>query len=101
MFLQPLKNMPQKKKKLLRGYDDFYELITRGGYFVDKTMLIQEVIDEEQQVILLPCPRRFGKSLNLSMLANFFDVNKTDNSKLFKPYKIWKAGKKVFVRTKS
>lgn len=85
--------MPQKKK-LLRGYDDFYELITRGGYFVDKTLLIQEVIDEGQQVILLPRPRRFGKSLNLSMLANFFDVNKSNNAKLFKGYKIWKAGKK-------
>ncbi len=83
-----------KQKRLLRGLDNFKDLINRNGYFVDKTLLIQEVLDDPHSVILLPRPRRFGKSLNLSMLANFFDINQTDNAKLFKPYQIWKAGKK-------
>lgn len=82
------------KKRLLRGIDDFKSLISQNGYFVDKTLLIKEVLDNEHQVMLLPRPRRFGKSMNISMLANFFDVNEKDNAPLFKPYKIWKTGKK-------
>lgn len=83
-----------KQKRLLRGLDDFQKLINRGGYFVDKTLLIQDVLDDGHEVILLPRPRRFGKSLNLSMLANFFDITQKENATLFKPYKIWKAGKR-------
>lgn len=85
--------MPQKKR-LLRGLDDFQKLIEGGGYFVDKTLLIKEVLDDEHQVVLLPRPRRFGKSLNLSMLANFFDITQPNNQHLFEPYKIWKTGER-------
>lgn len=81
-----------QQKALFRGTDDFKELI--NGYFIDKTPLIQEVLDDTHKVILITKPRRFGKSLNLSMLANFFDIQQPTNVELFKPLKIWKMGKK-------
>ncbi len=63
------------QKPLPIGVDDFEQLITNGYYFVDKTMFIQELIDKKGLVNLFTRPRRFGKSLNMSMLrvceANF------------------------------
>ena len=84
--------MKNKKKRLIRGVDNFKDIITRNGYFVDKTLLIKEVIEDSHNVILIPRPRRFGKSLNLSMLATFFDIAAPQNRKLFEEFKIWKAG---------
>lgn len=81
-----------QKKRLIRGTQNFKELIKQNGYFVDKTLLIQEIIDDSHKIILLPRPRRFGKSLNLSMLAHFFDIEKPENKPLFEPYQIWKTG---------
>ena len=54
------------------GIDDFKELRSQGAYYVDKTPLIRAVI-EGSKCLLLPRPRRFGKTLNLSMLRYFFD----------------------------
>ena len=63
------------QKPLPIGVDDFEQLITNVYYFVDKTMFIQELIDKKGLVNLFTRPRRFGKSLNMSMLrvceANF------------------------------
>lgn len=84
----------QEQKNLIRGTDDFKNLIQKNGFFVDKTLLIQEVLDDSHDVVLLSKPRRFGKSLNLSMLANFFDRQQPENVELFKPFKIWEMGKK-------
>ncbi len=81
-----------QKKRLIRGQQNFKGLIDRNGYFVDKSLLIQEVIDDANTVILLPRPRRFGKSLNLSMLSHFFNIQKPENKALFEPYKIWRTG---------
>ena len=81
-----------KQKRLLRGIENFKTMIEGNGYFVDKTLFIQEIIDNGHQVMLIPRPRRFGKSFNLSMLAHFFDITETDNASLFKPYKIWQQG---------
>ncbi len=81
-----------QKKRLIRGQQNFKGLIDRNGYFVDKSLLIQEVIDDANTVILLPRPRRFGKSLNLSMLSHFFNIQKPENETLFEPYKIWQTG---------
>lgn len=81
------------RKKLIRGGDDYQHLIVNRGYFVDKTLFIKEVLDNSHIVLLLPCPRRFGKSMNLSILRYFFDINVPNTARLFKPYKIWKAGK--------
>ena len=59
------------------GTDDFKELRDDGGYFVDKSLLIKEVIDGSK-ALLLPRPRRFGKTLNLSMLRYFFEQSPDD-----------------------
>ena len=64
------------------GTDDFKKLRDEGGYFVDKSLLIKAVIDGSD-IILLPRPRRFGKTLNLSMLRYFFEQSAEDRSYLF------------------
>ena len=59
-------------KPLPIGVDIFEKLVTRGYYFVDKTMLIKELLDKKGDVNLFTRPRRFGKTLNMSMLEHFF-----------------------------
>ena len=66
----------QRKKKLHIGPSDYKHIIDQNGYFVDKTPLIKEFIDSSYYILLMPRPRRFGKSLNLSMLKYYFDVAK-------------------------
>lgn len=61
------------KQKLPIGLSDFREVIEENYYYIDKTKLIDEVVDSSAKIILLPRPRRFGKTLNLSMLRYFFD----------------------------
>ena len=61
--------------------DDFAFLRERHAYFIDKSLLIKEIIETGQTSILLARPRRFGKSLNLSMIAHFFD--QSSNPRLF------------------
>lgn len=68
--------------KLTIGTDDFKELLDQSGYFVDKTLLIKSVIDGGK-CVLLPRPRRFGKTLNLSMLRYFFENSSMDRHSLF------------------
>ena len=67
------------KKKLPIGTSDFKKLRKADKYFVDKSLFIKEIIDEDSEIILLPRPRRFGKTLNLTMLRYFLE--KTDNKK--------------------
>ncbi len=55
------------------GTDDFKKVITGGYYYVDKTMLVQELLDKRGEVNLFTRPRRFGKTLNMSMLQYFFE----------------------------
>jgi len=69
-------------KKLPIGLSDFKELIQEKYYYIDKTNLISEVIDNSAKIVLLPRPRRFGKTLNLSMTKYFFD-GEEDNRELF------------------
>ena len=78
-------------KELDLGQSDFKSIITNNNYFIDKSLFIEEVIKAQKNVLLLPRPRRFGKTLNLSMLRYFFDKNEPDNEKLFKDLKIWQA----------
>lgn len=65
------------QKPLPIGVDDFEKLITNNYYFVDKTLFIQELIDKKGDVNLFTRPRRFGKSLNMSMLQYFFEDGRT------------------------
>ena len=60
------------------GISDFKKLRHTGSYFVDKSLLIKDVIEDQSDVILLPRPRRFGKTLNMTMLKYFFE--KTDQA---------------------
>lgn len=62
------------KKKLPIGIDSFEKLISNGFYYVDKTRLIKELLHNWGEVNLFTRPRRFGKSLNMSMLQQFFTV---------------------------
>ena len=73
---------------------DFKKLIEKNDIFIDKTLLIKEFIENKSEVILLPRPRRFGKTLNMSMLSYFFDIN--ENSKdLFSKFNISKENESL------
>ena len=82
-------------KELNLGHSDFKDVIENNNYFVDKTLLIEEIIKAQKAVILFPRPRRFGKTLNLSMLRYFFDRSMPENEKLFKELKIWQTGDEI------
>lgn len=62
-------------KKLPIGFENFEEIRTKDFYYVDKTGLISELLEAPGKVTLFTRPRRFGKSLNMSMLKSFFDLN--------------------------
>ncbi len=67
--------MDTKRKMLPIGIENFEEIRTEGFYYVDKTGMIKELLENWGKVNLFTRPRRFGKSLNMSMLRYFFDVN--------------------------
>jgi len=76
-------------KTIQIGTSDFRELIEGNNYFVDKSLLIKEFIENGAKIILTPRPRRFGKTLNLSMLRYFFDIRTKEETKdLFSGLKI-------------
>lgn len=77
-------------KKLGRGISDFRKVITSNNYFVDKTLMIKDIIDNNDEVVLITRPRRFGKTLNMSMLSEFFDITK-DSQELFKETQIYQT----------
>ena len=76
------------KKRIPIGYEDFKQLIDSGFYYVDKSMLIYELLHSGGQNNLITRPRRFGKTLNFSMLKYFFDINEKNNAYLFDGLKI-------------
>jgi len=80
-----------KNKALPIGVENFEHMITESYYYVDKTPFIKELLDKKAMVNLFTRPRRFGKTLNISMLHYFFDVLKSDKRHLFKHLKISKA----------
>ena len=81
-----------RKKAVPVGIEDFKELIQEGYYYIDKTLLIDEMLMNKSKVTLFTRPRRFGKTLNMSMIKYFFDVkNKEENKKLFENLKIYNS----------
>ncbi|MDE5778445.1 MAG: ATP-binding protein [Lachnospiraceae bacterium] len=90
--------MDYKTLPLPVGVDDYEKLITRGYYFIDKTLFIKELLDKKGDVHLFTRPRRFGKTLSLSILQYFFEDardrkgEKKDNRYLFEGKKIMQAG---------
>ena len=76
------------------GVDDFKKVIRGDYYYIDKTLFIKELLDMKGEVNLFTRPRRFGKTLNMSMLRYFFEMETADNSGLFRGLKIMEAGEK-------
>src|SRR3954469_25160285 len=74
------------------GISDFRTLREQGMEYIDKSHLVREILDKGAEVVLLPRPRRFGKTLNLSMLRCFFEKRAEDLSSLFADLSIWQAG---------
>ena len=71
-----------------------YMDVVKNSYYVDKTLLIRDLIDDQVPVILFTRPRRFGKTLALDMLKTFFEKTKEDTSIYFKDKQIWSCGEK-------
>ena len=81
-----------KKTKLPIGVSNFKDIIEKNYYYFDKTKFIENILEDGSQVKLFTRPRRFGKTLNMSMLKYFFDVkNKDENRKLFEGLNISKS----------
>lgn len=81
-------------KSVSIGIEDFKDIIDKDYYFVDKSLMIKEILDSGAKVTLFTRPRRFGKTLNMSMLRRYFEKTKEDNSYLFDGLKISGTGKK-------
>lgn len=79
-------------KPLPIGVDNFEMLITRGYYYIDKTLLIKDLLDNKASVNLFTRPRRFGKTLNMSTLQYYFEKREENNSYLFENLNIMEAG---------
>lgn len=85
-------NKSEKRLPLPIGISD-YRKASGEYYYVDKTLLIRDFIDERPQVSLFTRPRRFGKTLNMDMLRVFFERSEEDTSVYFKDKKIWACGR--------
>lgn len=81
----------EKKKPLPIGISDF-KVATTAYYYVDKTLLIRDFIDNKPMVSLFTRPRRFGKTLNMDMLRVFFEKSEEDTSVYFQDKMIWQCG---------
>ena len=77
-----------KHKPLPIGVEDFKRLVDNEYYFVDKTLMIKELLENKESVNLFTRPRRFGKTLNMSMLQRFFEATEKSNAYLFDGLKI-------------
>ena len=88
-------------KKIGIGYEDYREFIDQDLYYVDKTLLVRDVLEKGGKVTLLTRPRRFGKTLGLSMLRTFFELeydrsgNVIDKKRYFDGMAIMKEGEKI------
>ena len=84
-------SLPPVRRPLPIGVSDYRDACA-NYYYVDKTMLIKDFLDERPKVSLFTRPRRFGKTLNMDMLRTFFEKTDTDTSVYFKDKKIWLCG---------
>ena len=88
------KKAPSKSKLPLPVGISDYRVASTEYYYVDKTLMIKEFLDERPQVALFTRPRRFGKTLNMDMLRTFFEKTNEDTSVYFRDKAIWKQGEK-------
>lgn len=82
----------KERKPLPIGISDYVRAQSEY-YYVDKTLLIKELLDQKPLVSLFTRPRRFGKTLNMDMLRVFFEISDEDTSKYFEEKAIWNCGK--------
>ncbi len=84
--------------RIALGEDVFENYIDNSQIYIDKSLFIRDVIDNANKVLLITRPRRFGKTLNMTMLRAFFDIKRKktgeDFGKYFKNLKIWQSGEK-------
>lgn len=88
-------------KKLSIGIDDFKKIIDNDMYYVDKSLLIKEIIDIGSEVVLITRPRRFGKTINMSMLKYFFEKSENEYSYLFNNLEINKEVNSEYMKESS
>ena len=83
------------KKPFALGTSEFTRIIDDSCYYCDKSLLVKDLLDSKTQVMLFTRPRRFGKTLNMTMLRTFFEkpIDGKDTRHYFKDLKIWQAGK--------
>lgn len=74
-----------------------YRQISESSYYVDKTLLVKDILDEGSKILLFTRPRRFGKTLNMDMLRTFFEKTAEDSSRYFTDKKIWVQGKQYIM----
>jgi hypothetical protein len=78
--------------RLVVGISDFKKIIESNNFYADKSLLIKDLIDSNDEVTLITRPRRFGKTLNLQMLRYFFSLEHKYDAPLFHKLKIWQQG---------
>lgn len=91
--IKPVSSLRQPNLPLPIGISD-YRLASTEYYYVDKTMMIKDFLDERPMVSLFTRPRRFGKTLNMDMLRTFFEKTDADTSVYFRNKNIWACGEK-------
>ena len=80
-----------KKLPLPIGSTDYREICDQY-YYVDKTLMLKDILDDSSSFVLFTRPRRFGKTLNMDMLRTFFEKTDEDTSRYFTDKKIWAQG---------
>ena len=76
-------------RKVAIGLQDFADVIQKGYFYIDKTPFIKEWWESGDSVTLITRPRRFGKTLNMSMLEHFFSIKYAEEEKIFENLSIW------------
>lgn len=82
-------DLEKEKKGVAIGIQDFEKLREKECFYIDKTSFIQEWWENNDDVTLITCPRRFGKTLNMSMAETFFSVKYANRGELFEGLSIW------------
>ena len=86
--------MQQETLKPCAVGNSSYIDVSNDCYYVDKTLLVKELIDDHSMVTLFTRPRRFGKTLALNMLKTYFEISNEDTSSYFQDKAIWQCGEK-------
>ena len=86
-----MRNTKRRLRSLPIGFSDYIRTQSEY-YYVDKTLLIKEILDRKPLVSVFTRPRRFGKTLNMDMLRVFFEISDEDTSVFFSDKEIWKCG---------